>query len=193
MEERKEIILKTPLSVEEVQPLRAGDKIYLNGVIYAARDLTHQRLIEDLEAGKELPFSLSGSVIYYAGPTPARRGEIIGSIGPTTSSRMDKYLEYFLQRGLRATIGKGERKEEVKELLEKYGAVYLLACGGAGAYLSTFVVEKEILAYQDLGAQALLRLKVKQFPLVVAYDTQGGDIFEQGRIKYRDIALYNKF
>ena len=98
-----------------------------------------------------------------------------------------------MQRGLRATIGKGERKEEVKELLEKYGAVYLLACGGAGAYLSTFVVEKEILAYQDLGAQALLRLKVKQFPLVVAYDTQGGDIFEQGRIKYRDIALYNKF
>jgi len=193
MEERKEIILKTPLSVEEVKPLRAGDKIYLNGIIYVARDLTHQRLIEDLEAGKELPFSLSGSVIYYAGPTPARRGEIIGSIGPTTSSRMDKYLEYFLQRGLRATIGKGERKEEVKELLEKYGAVYLLACGGAGAYLSTFVVEKEILAYQDLGAQALLRLKVKQFPLVVAYDTQGGDIFEQGRIKYRDIALYNKF
>lgn len=192
MERRKEVILKTPLSVEEVKFLKAGDKVHLNGVIYVARDLTHQRMVEDLEKGKKLPFSLSGSVIYYAGPTPTRRGEIIGSVGPTTSSRMDKYLEYFLLRGLRATIGKGERKEEVKKLLEKYGALYLLACGGAGAYLSTFVIEKEVLAYEDLGAQALLRLKVEQFPLLVAYDTQGGDIFEEEKIKYRDISLYNE-
>lgn len=193
MEGKKEVILKTPLSVEEIKFLRAGDKVHLNGVIYVARDLTHQRLIEDLEKGKELPLSFSGSVIYYAGPTPARRGEIIGSIGPTTSSRMDKYLEYFLQKGLRATIGKGERREEVKELLEKYGALYLLACGGAAAYLSTFVVEKEVLDYEDLGAQALLRLKVEQFPLLVAYDAQGGDIFKEGKIKYRNLALYNEY
>ncbi len=164
MEGKKEVILKTPLSVEEIKFLRAGDKVHLNGVVYVARDLTHQRLIEDLERERTSFLFRDQLFIMLSHSCSPRRDNRVN--GPTTSSRMDKYLEYFLQKGLRATIGKGERREEVKELLEKYGALYLLACGGAAAYLSTFVVEKEVLDYEDLGAQALLRLKVEQFPLL---------------------------
>lgn len=189
-EKGREFILKTPLSVEDTVALRVGDQVFLNGELYVARDATHRRMLEDVASGKGLPFPVHGAVIYYAGPTPSPPSGVIGSIGPTTSRRMDRYLAFFLERGLRATIGKGEREEGVKELLEKHKAVYFVACGGAGAYLSTFVISKEICAYEDLGAQALLRLVVKDFPVIVAYDAFGGDLFEEGKIKHRRILLY---
>lgn len=187
----REFILKTPLSVEDILALRIGDRVFLNGEIYVARDATHKKMLSEVAQGKELPFPVYGSVLYYAGPTPPPPYAPVGSIGPTTSQRMDSYLAFFLERGLRATIGKGERKEEVKKLLEKYKAVYFIACGGAGAYLATFVVSWEIVAYEDLGAQALFRLVVKDFPLLVAYDAFGGDLFEEGKIRYRRIFLYH--
>lgn len=188
----REFILKTPLGVEDILALRVGDRVFLSGELYVARDATHRRMLSEVAQGKELPFPIRGAVLYYAGPTPPPPHEPVGSIGPTTSRRMDPYLAFFLERGLRATIGKGERGEEVKQLLEKYKAVYFIACGGAGAYLSTFVVSQEVLAYEDLGAQALFRLLVKDFPLMVAYDAFGGDLFEEGKIRYRRILLYHR-
>ncbi|MBC7218036.1 MAG: fumarate hydratase C-terminal domain-containing protein [Candidatus Caldatribacterium sp.] len=187
----REFILKTPLGIEDTLALRVGDRVFLSGELYVARDATHRRMLEEAAQGKELPFPVHGAVLYYAGPTPAPPYEPVGSIGPTTSRRMDPYLSFFLERGLRATIGKGERGEEVKKLLEKHKAVYFIACGGAGAYLATFVVSQEILAYEDLGAQALFRLVVKDFPLLVAYDAFGGDLFEEGKIRHRKIFLYH--
>lgn len=187
----REFILRTPLSLEDTSMLRVGDRVFLNGEIYVARDATHRRMLEEVTQGRELPFSVYGSVIYYAGPTPPPPYEPVGSIGPTTSRRMDQYLSFFLERGLRATIGKGERGEGVKKLLERYRAVYFIACGGAGAYLSTFVLSQEVCAYEDLGAQALFRLMVRDFPLLVAYDAFGGDLFEEGKVRHRRILLYH--
>ncbi|NSW75765.1 MAG: fumarate hydratase C-terminal domain-containing protein [Candidatus Atribacteria bacterium] len=184
MEER-EFVLKTPLSVEEVMMLRVGDVVSLSGELYVARDATHRRMLEIWERGEEIPAQLAGSVLYYAGPTPTPPHEVIGSIGPTTSSRMDRYLEAFLARGVRATIGKGPRSEMARKLCEKFKAVYFVACGGAGAYLASFVIQKEVCAYEDLGAQALLRIVVRDFPLLVAYDVHGGDIFEEGKLSFR--------
>lgn len=181
----REFVLKTPLEVAEIMALRAGDLVVLSGELYVARDATHRRMVTAWGQGEKLPVNLSGGVIYYAGPTPTPPHEIIGSIGPTTSCRMDRYLPYFLARGVRATIGKGKRSEEAKKLGEKWKAVYFIACGGAGAYLSSFVTKKEICAYEDLGAQALLRIWVRDFPLLVAYDVHGGDIFEEGKTTFR--------
>lgn len=186
----REFILKTPLSVEDTRSLRVGDIVYLSGDIYVARDATHRRMLEDFEKGKELPFELKGAVIYYAGPTPTPPGKVIGSVGPTTSSRMDATVEELLKLGVRATIGKGARSEKVKKLLEKHFAVYFIACGGAGAYLAQFVLRRDVLAYEDLGAQALLRLFVRDFPVIVAYDSFGGDLFEEGKIHNRRVTLY---
>ncbi len=169
--------------------LEIGDTVALSGEIYVARDATHRRMLEDWRKGKELPTPLLGSVIYYAGPTPTPPQQIVGSVGPTTSRRMDRYMAFLLEQGVRATIGKGERSAEVKELCAKKKAVYFIACGGAGAYLASFVMKKEICAYEDLGAQALLRLWVRDFPLVVAYDTRGGDLFEQGRSAFRQVTF----
>ncbi|MGQ9472985.1 MAG: FumA C-terminus/TtdB family hydratase beta subunit [Candidatus Caldatribacteriaceae bacterium] len=182
---QREFVLKTPLGIEEIMALRVGDFVILSGELYVARDATHRRMIAAWEKGEKIPVDLSGSVIYYAGPTPTPPHEVIGSIGPTTSCRMDRYLSYFLERGVRATIGKGRRSEEVKKLGEKWKAVYFIACGGAGAYLSRFVTKKEVRAYGDLGAQALMRIWIRDFPLFVAYDVHGGDIFEEGRIAFR--------
>lgn len=184
-----EYILKTPLTIDDILILHSGDKVLLNGEVYCARDATHRRMIADIKAELELPFLLMNSTFYYAGPSPAPPGKIIGSVGPTTSSRMDQFLEYFLQRGLRATIGKGERSSEIKKLLEKYSSVYFITCGGAAAYLSSFVVRSDLLGYEDLGAQALIRLWVRDFPLLVAYDCYGGDLFESGKIHHRRINL----
>ena len=181
----REFVLKTPLSVEEVMMLRIGDMVSLSGELYVARDATHRRIVEVWERGGEIPVQLAGSVLYYAGPTPAPPYEVVGSIGPTTSSRMDRYLETFLSRGVRATIGKGPRSEIAKKLCEKLKAVYFVACGGAGAYLASFVIQKEICAYEDLGAQALLRIAVQDFPLIVAYDVYGGDLFEEGKLRFQ--------
>ncbi|BER91588.1 FumA C-terminus/TtdB family hydratase beta subunit [Thermatribacter velox] len=189
-EKNREFVLKTPLSVDDTRNLRVGDIVYLSGDIYVARDATHRRMLEDLKKGKELPFEVKGATIYYAGPTPTPPGKVIGSVGPTTSSRMDATVEELLKLGVRATIGKGARSEEVKKLLEKHLAVYFIACGGAGAYLAQFVLRRDVLAYEDLGAQALLRLFVRDFPLIVAYDSFGGDLFEEGKIRNRGITLY---
>ncbi len=189
MKNTNEYILKTPLSADDVLILHSGDRVLLNGEIYCARDETHRRLIADLESEKPPPFPLMNATFYYAGPSPTPPEKVFGSVGPTTSSRMDQFLEYFLQRGLRATIGKGERSPEVKKLLEKYSAVYFIACGGAAAYLSSFVVRSDLLGYEDLGTQALVRLCVRDLPLFVAYDCYGGDLFESGKIHYRRINL----
>jgi len=184
---RREFVLKTPLGVEEVMMLRAGDTLFLSGEFYVARDATHRRMVEAWERGEELPVRLSGSVLYYAGPTPTPPRRVVGSIGPTTSSRMDRYLPWVLAQGIRATIGKGARSEEAKKLGEKFKAIYCVACGGAGAYLADFVLEKEICAYEDLGAQALLRIVVRDFPVLVAYDVYGGDLFEEGKTAFRKV------
>ena len=189
MKEMNEYILKTPLSVDDVIPLRSGDKVSLSGQIYCARDITHRRMMADIDSGKSLPFSLTNMSLFYAGPSPTPPGKVTGSIGPTTSNRMDQSMEYFLRRGVRATIGKGERSSEVKKLIEKYTSVYFITCGGAAAYLSNFVVRSEILAYEDLGAQALVGLWVRDLPLLVAYDSHGNDLFESGKICHRKIII----
>ena len=185
-----EYILKTPLSVDDVLLLHIGDKVSLSGDIYCARDATHHRMKENIDSGVELPISLKNITIFYAGPSPTPPGKVIGSIGPTTSSRMDQFMEYFLKQGLRATIGKGERNGEIKKLIEKYSSVYFITCGGAAAYLSSFVIHSEVIAYEDLGTQALIRLWVRDLPLLVAYDCHGGDLFESGKIQNRRIALF---
>jgi len=179
---QERLTIETPLGLDEVKILRAGNLVLLNGEVYLARDATHKRLIADFNSNHALPFNPEGAVIYYAGPSPTPPGEVIGSIGPTTSRRMDRYLEFFLQLGVRATIGKGSRENKVKELLKNYLGIYFIACGGAAAYLTRFVVQKEVLAYPELGAQALVRIWVKDFPLIVAYDAYGGDLFEQDEI-----------
>jgi len=189
MKNTNEYILQTPLSIADVLTLHNGDKVLLSGEIYCARDATHRRMIADLKSELQLPFPLMNSTFYYAGRSPTRPGKVIGSVGPTTASRMDQFMEFFLQRGLRATIGKGERSSELKKLLEKYSSVYFITCGGAAAYLSSFVVRSDLLAYEELGAQALIRLWVRDLPLLVAYDCYGGDLFESGKILHRRINL----
>jgi len=189
MKNTNEYILQTPLSIDDVLTLHNGDKVILSGEIYCARDATHRRMIADLKSELQLPFPLMNSTFYYAGPSPTPPGKVIGSVGPTTASRMDQFMEFFLQRGLRATIGKGERSSELKKLLEKYSSVYFITCGGAAAYLSSFVVRSDLLAYEELGAQALIRLWVRDLPLLVAYDCYGGDLFESGKILHRRINL----
>jgi fumarate hydratase subunit beta len=189
MKNANEYILKTPLNIDDVLILHSGDRVLLNGEVYCARDATHRRMIADIRSEKPLPFPIMNSTFYYAGPSPTTPGKVFGSVGPTTSSRMDQFLEYFLQRGLRATIGKGERNPEIKKLHEKYTAVYFITCGGAAAYLSSFVVHSDLLGYEDLGAQALIRLWVRDLPLLVAYDCYGGDLFESGKIHNRRINL----
>ncbi len=171
--------IETPLRREVIASLRAGDWVLLSGVIYTARDQAHRRMVETMVAGKALPVSLLGQVIYYCGPTPARPGRVIGSAGPTTSSRMDKYLEPILGLGVLATMGKGERSKEAKALFQRYDALYLVSIGGAGAYLSERIKRAKVAAWPDLGAEAVHELEVEDFPALVAYDGQGGDYFEK--------------
>ncbi len=175
----------TPISAQICKDLKAGDWILLSGWVYSARDQAHIRLKELIEAGSEIPFSLEGEVIYYMGPSPAPPGEIIGSAGPTTSSRMDSYAPLLYSLGLKATLGKGERSEKVKDALVKYGGIYLATVGGAGAYLAERIKKVELVCWQDLGPEAVQRLYVEDFPCVVAYDSSGRDFFKEQRERYK--------
>jgi fumarate hydratase subunit beta len=169
--------LKPPLAEEGVRSLKAGDEVAITGVIYTGRDMAHKRLCEAIDAGENLPFELEGAVIYFVGPTPARPGRVIGAAGPTTSSRMDAFSPKLIAGGVRGMIGKGYRNEEVREALKKYGAVHLAAVGGAGALLAKHIASAEVIAYEDLGTEAIRRLEVVDFPVIVAYDCHGKTVF----------------
>jgi fumarate hydratase subunit beta len=173
------LIITTPLTDEDVEKLRAGDRVLINGVIYTARDAAHRRMVDLLDSGEELPFDLRGQMIYYAGPAPAKPGAVIGSCGPTTSSRMDVYTPKLIQRGLKGMIGKGKRSREVKEAMIVHKCVYFAAVGGAGALLAKTIRESEIIAYPDLEPESVRRLVVECFPAIVAIDAYGKDIYER--------------
>lgn len=184
--ERKRMNL--PLSREDAAILRAGDLLLLSGPLFTARDAAHGRLMGLIEAGEPLPIPLEGETIYYAGPCPAPPGKIIGSAGPTTSGRMDRYAPRLIERGLRAMIGKGLRSLSVVEAMKHHGAVYLGATGGAGALIAGCITEAEIIAFPELGAEAIRRLVVKDLPVVVLIDALGNNLYEQGRARYQRIA-----
>lgn len=177
--------LTTPVTRADLAPLRAGDTVLLSGVVYTARDAAHKRMMERLDAGQELPFPVVGSALYYVGPTPERPGGIIGSAGPTTSGRMDAYSPRLLDLGQAIMIGKGARNQAVKEAVVRNGAVYLAALGGAGALMATSVKELEVICWEDLGCEAVRKLKVEDMPLTVILDTQGGDLYASGPAAYR--------
>lgn len=178
--------VRVPLSKEDAAALKAGDYVYLTGTIYTARDAAHKRMQETLNAGKELPVEISGNVIYYMGPSPAREGRPIGSAGPTTASRMDKYTPKLLDMGLAAMIGKGRRSAEVKEAVVRNGAVYFAAIGGAGALLSKSIKAAEVVAYEDLGTEAIRKLTVENFPVIVCMDSRGNDLYETAAEQFRE-------
>jgi len=178
------IRLTTPLADEDVEKLRIGDKVLLNGVLFTARDAAHKRLFELIQDGKELPFELKGQVIYYVGPTPAKPGKPIGSAGPTTSYRMDTYSPKLMELGLKGMVGKGNRSAEVIDAMKKYKAVYFGATGGAGALLAKRIKKADIIAYPDLGPEAIRRLEVEDFPVMVINDTRGNDLYQQGIERY---------
>ena len=179
-----EFRLKTPLSNEEVEKLKAGDIVYLTGTIYTARDAAHKRLVDLIEKNEELPFDLKGSVIYFVGPTPPKPGEVIGSAGPTTSYRMDSYSPTLIKHGLKGMIGKGKRNDEVKKACKEYKAIYFGATGGAGALLAERIKSSEIVAYPELGPEAIRKLEVEDFPVTVVNDCYGNDLYEEGRKKW---------
>ena len=180
-----ELHINAPISREEAKKLKAGDYIYITGTIYTARDAAHKRMQEALDKGESLPFSIEGNVLYYMGPSPAREGRPIGSAGPTTASRMDKYTPALLDLGLTAMIGKGKRSQEVIDAIIKNGAVYLAAIGGAGAILSKCIMSSKVIAYEDLGTEAVRRLEVKNFPVVVVIDSQGNNLYETAILEYK--------
>ena len=174
-----------PLIDETLKDLKAGDNILLTGVMYVGRDAAHKRLIETLDQGKPLPFDIKGQTIYFMGPSPAKPGQPIGSAGPTTSGRMDAYSPRLIAEGLKGMIGKGMRSQVVKDAMKKYKAVYLAAIGGAGALIARSIKKSEVIAYEELGAEAIRRLEVEDFPVTVVNDIYGGDLYEEGKAKYR--------
>lgn len=176
----------TPLTLEQVKDLKSGDSVLISGVIYTARDAAHKRLCELAAEGKELPFDVKDSVIYFVGPAPAKGDQVIGSAGPTTSYRMDPYSPTMIALGQRGMIGKGKRSTEVVAAMKEHGAVYFGAIGGAGAYLSRCIKKAEIVAYEDLGAEALRRLEVEDLPAFVIIDSEGKNLYETGRQEYLD-------
>ena len=178
------ISISLPLTRQAARELRAGDSCLLSGVIYTARDAAHKRLCELLEKGEELPLDVKDSVIYFVGPTPAKPGQAIGSAGPTTSYRMDAYSPALIAEGLTGMIGKGKRGPEVVEAMKAHGAVYFAAIGGCGALLSRCIKKAEVIAYEDLGAEAIRRLEVENFPAVVVIDSEGNNLYESGRAAY---------
>lgn len=178
------IDLSMPLSMQDILSLRSGDVVNLSGELYTARDAAHKRLIENIEKNNELPFSVDGQGIYYVGPSPNKPGEVIGSAGPTTSYRMDDLTIPLLDRGLKFMIGKGKRDEKVIEGMKRNKAVYFAAIGGAGAYISNSIKSCEIVTYEDLGTEAIRKLKVQNLQLIVAIDCYGNNIYEEGRKKY---------
>lgn len=177
-------MINVPISKEDAGRLRAGDYVFLTGTIYTARDAAHKRMQEALDAGEPLPLDLKGNVIYYMGPSPARQGRPIGSAGPTTASRMDKYTPELLDLGLGAMIGKGKRSQAVCDAIVRNGAVYFAAVGGAGALLSQRIVSSEVIAYDDLGTEAIRRLEVVNFPVVVVIDSEGNNLYETAIREY---------
>lgn len=178
--------ITTPLTGDKVKGLKAGDSVLISGVIYTARDAAHKRLVELLDKGEKLPIDLKDSIIYYVGPTPAKPGMALGSAGPTTSYRMDPYAPKLLDEGLKGMIGKGLRGEEVIDSIKKNGAVYFAAIGGAAALIGKSVEEAEIVAYEDLGAEAIRKLTVKDLPVVVVIDSEGNNLYEIGQKQYLD-------
>lgn len=176
--------IKAPVDKETAKELRAGDYVYLTGTIYTARDAAHKRMYEALEKGEELPLEMKDNVIYYMGPSPAREGRPIGSAGPTTASRMDKYAPALLDLGLTGMIGKGKRSEAVKEAIARNGAVYFAAVGGAGALLAGSIKASEVIAYDDLGTEAIRKLEVENFPVIVVTDSAGQDLYETAIREY---------
>ena len=176
--------ITVPMKKETVATLKAGDYVYLTGIIYTARDAAHKRMQETLERGEALPIELEGNVIYYMGPSPAREGRPIGSAGPTTASRMDKYAPELLDLGLRGMIGKGKRSQSVKDAMVRNGAVYFAAVGGAGALLSKSITASSVIAYDDLGTEAIRRLEVKNFPVILVMDSVGNNLYETAVKEY---------
>jgi len=175
----KELKIKSPLTGEEIKRLKAGDKVFISGILYTARDAAHQRLKETIDKGDDLPIALQNQVIYYTGPTPAPPGHPLGSCGPTTSSRMDSFTPLLLREGLKGMIGKGDRSSEVIQAIQKYQAIYFIAIGGAGALLAGAVRQAEVIAYDDLGPEAIYRLEVVDFPVFVAIDCEGRNIYNK--------------
>jgi fumarate hydratase subunit beta len=176
--------LTTPLTEETTRKLKAGDIVYLSGTIYTARDAAHKRLVDLIEAGEELPFDLEGSVIYFVGPTPPKPGDPIGSAGPTTSYRMDSYSPILLKHGSKGMIGKGKRNQAVIDACKEYGGIYFGATGGAGALLGKQIKSAEVIAYEELGPEAIRKLEVVDFPVTVINDTYGADLYQAGREQY---------
>jgi fumarate hydratase subunit beta len=183
-----EVRLTTPVTDDDVDQMKIGDHVRVSGVIYTARDAAHNRMVQTLDAGGELPIDIKGALIYYVGPTPARPGHSAGAFGPTTAMRMDPFTPRLLQEGLKACMGKGNRGPDVQEALKQNHAVYLMAVGGAGAMLSQFVKKVEVVAYEDLGTESIKRLEVEDFPAVVMDDCQGRDLLMEGRKQWRDLS-----
>ena len=177
--------ITTPLTADTVKNLRAGDVVRITGPVYTARDAAHKRMTEALAAGQPLPFDINGQVVYYVGPSPTKPGEVVGSAGPTTSGRMDKYTPTLIEKGMRGMIGKGSRSKEVIEACVKYGAVYFVAVGGAAAVISQSIKGEEMIAYEDLGPEAIRRYEVEDFPAIVCIDAEGNDFYKVGIGKYR--------
>ena len=173
-----------PLTDETLEGLRAGDNVLLTGVMYVARDTAHKRIVEALDKGQPLPFDIRGQTIYYMGPSPARPGHVIGAAGPTTSGRMDGYSPRLISEGLKGMIGKGMRSQAVKDAMIKHKAAYFAAIGGAGALISKSIKKAETIAYEDLGAEAVLRIEVEDFPATVVNDVHGGDLYDEGKARY---------
>ncbi len=174
-----------PLTDETLKDLKAGDNISLTGIIYVGRDAAHKRIVEALDQGKPLPFDIKGQTIYFMGPSPAKPGRPIGAAGPTTSGRMDAYSPRLIEEGLKGMIGKGMRSQAVKDAMTKYKAVYLAAIGGAGALIAKSIKKSEVVAYGELGAEAIRRLEVEDFPVTVINDIYGGDLYQEGKAKYK--------
>ena len=177
--------IESPLDAETIKNLKAGDQVFITGVIYTARDAAHKRIVEALDKGEKLPLDLANQTIYYMGPSPARPGQPIGSAGPTTSGRMDSYAPRLMAAGLKGMIGKGNRSQAVKDAMKEYKAVYFAAIGGAGALISKSIKKAEVIAYEDIGAEAIRRLEVESFPATVINDIYGGDLYEEGKARYQ--------
>lgn len=179
--------ITTPLSDEVIKDLKTGDMVEITGVIYTARDAAHKRLVDLIEKREVLPFDLDGAIIYYVGPTPPKPGAVIGSAGPTTSYRMDKYAPLLIEKGLKGMIGKGQRSQDVRNAVVSHKAVYFASIGGAAALLSKHIKSSEIVAYEDLGPEAIRKLYVEAFPAIVVNDIYGGDLYEEGKKRYKKL------
>jgi fumarate hydratase subunit beta len=177
--------INTPLTDETLKNLKTGDRVLISGIIYSARDAAHKRLVELIRKGRKLPFEINGQIVYYVGPTPPKPGMVVGSAGPTSAYRMDPYTPILIAEGLKGMIGKGVRNLDVKEAIKRYKAVYFAATGGAGALISKAIKKADIVAYEDLGTEAIRRMQVEDFPAIVVNDIYGNDLYEQGKKRYR--------